>query len=472
MAELMNVRAPLPGRLAAILLFSLAACALAADSTELAALRAEVRRLQDELATVSRRLEQLDAPKPASATAAAAPAMPVAPPAVSIEEKGIVLGSPENNFVRFRGLVQVDSRTFFGDGGGVSNNGFTLRRARLFTEGQFAKNFRYQLGDEFGGSTVSVLDANLTLSLSRELQFKFGKYKVPLGQELLQSESWTYFCERSLATNLVPNRDLGLQAMGELGQGVVTYQAGIFNGVADGANSTNSDFDNEKEAVGRFIAAPFVHQASSPLRGLAFGIAGSTGRSKTAAGRTSGFRTGGQQVFFAYSAATITDGRKWRIMPQLDYRLGRFGMISEYAVSTINVRAGAGVPKTELRNKAWKLAAGYVLTGEDSSPNGVTPRTRFDLAAGTWGAFEVVARYSRLDVDRAAFPLFAAPATNAENTKEAAVGFNWYLTRAFTFKFDYFRSQFGFNLAAPLVSANPILRQDEQAVVTRFQVTY
>ena len=54
-----------------------------------------------------------------------------------------------------------------------------------------------------------------------------------------------------------------------------------------------------------------------------------------------------------------------------------------------------------------------MLTGEDASFRGVVkPDVPFALDGG-WGAFEVTARYGELDVDDAAFPVFADPANAA-----------------------------------------------------------
>ena len=83
------------------------------------------------------------------------------------------------------------------------------------------------------------------------MQFKFGKFKAPVGLELLQSDSWTFFNERSLVSDLVPNRDLGVQVGGTIRDGAIAYAAGVFNGVADGGSSTNADFDSDKDVVGR-----------------------------------------------------------------------------------------------------------------------------------------------------------------------------------------------------------------------------
>ena len=135
-------------------------------------------------------------------------------------------------------------------------------------------------------------------------------------------------------------------------------------------------------------------------------------------------------------------------------------------------RAAAAGPKTELRNKAWQLAGGYVLTGENSAFGGVVPASNFDPAAGTWGAFEVVARYANLDVDDNAFPTLAAPATSANAAKSSAVGVNWYLSKAVRASFDYYHTRFTLPAGAPAVSSTPFLRQNEQAFITRFQLTF
>jgi phosphate-selective porin OprO/OprP len=433
-----------------------------AESGELLALRTQVQQLEQQLKVLSRKLELQDE----AANAAAASAAKVA-----VTDKGVTLSSVDAaNVIKLRGLVQLDSRLFFGDGG-VTNNAFVLRRARLITEGQFARNYGYQLVTEFGGSSVSILDANFTVAVTPALQFKFGKFKVPIGLELLQSDSWTFFNERSIVTNLVPNRDLGIQVSGDLFDSRVSYQLGVFGGVGDGGSSNNNDVDNEKDLVGRITAAPFRNEPGS-LQGLTLGLAASSGREKTTSGRTSGYRTDGQQTFFSYASSTVADGRIWRVAPQLDYRSGSFGAIAEYVLSTSNVRPSATGTKTELRNRGWQVSAGYVLTGEDSSYNGVVPRSNFNLAGGTWGAFEVVGRYSQLNVDDKAFPTFASVATNADSAKAIGAGLNWYLAKAVAFKIDYYQTRFGFAPNAPAVSSTPILRHNERAFITRFQLAF
>ena len=424
------------------------------DHAEIQELRAQLKALEQKLAALERRQEIQDG-------------------RVTVADKGYTLTSADAaNSVKLRGLVQLDSRLFFGDGGGVVNNAFVLRRTRLISEGTLAKNYGYQLVAEFGGSSVSMSDANFSVTLTPELQLKFGKFKEPIALERLQSDSWTFFNERSIVTNLVPDRDLGVQASGDLAGKRVSYAVGVFNGLPDGTSSSNTDFDNEKDLAARVTVAPFKNTAGSAAQGLTFGVGGSVGRQKSASGRTAGYRTDGQQVFFSYNASTIADGRTWRVSPQFDYRLGSFGAIGEYVVSTVNVRPSATGLKTELKNKAWQLAAGYMLTGEDSSYNGVMPRENFDWAAGTWGAFEVVGHYADLKADDAAFPLFASAAGSADEATSLGLGLNWSLSKAVVFKFDYYQTKFGFSPLAPPVPTAQILRQDEKAFITRFQFSF
>lgn len=434
-----------------------------ADAAELQALREQVRALEQQLKIISRQIELRE-----EAAAAAAPTTPK----ITINDKGLTIASPDAaNSIKLRGLVQLDSRLFFGDDG-VTNNAFVLRRARLIAEGLFAKKFSFQLVPEFGGSAVSILDANFGIAVSPALQLKFGKFKVPVGLEQLQSDTWTFFNERSIANNLVSNRDLGVQASGDILGGTLNYAVGVFGGLGDGGSTNNADFDNEKEIAARLFATPFKNEAGSLLQGLSFGVAASVGRTKTAAARTAGYRTDGQQTFFSYTAATVGDGQNWRLSPQFDYRHGALGVLGEYIVSTTNVRPSVTDAKAELQNKSWQLAAGYVLTGEDSSYAGVIPRTNFDLAAGTWGAFEVTGRVANVTVDDAAFPVFASAAASADEATAYGLGLNWYLGKAVAFKIDYYQTNFGFHAAAPATSATPVLRQDEQAFITRFQLAF
>jgi phosphate-selective porin OprO/OprP len=433
-----------------------------AQGDEISDLREQLRLLEQKILVLERKEELKEEDLTAKAKTA---------PKVTVTDRNVSLASGDGaNSLRLRGLIQLDHRWFFGDDSTLVNNSFVLRRARIIVEGTFAKQFSYQIVPEFGGANPAIVDANFTWTLAPEFGLKFGRFKAPVGLELLQSDSWTFFNERSAVSLLVPNRDLGIVAQGDLFDGKLNYTAGIIGGVADGANTTNSDFDNEKEAVVRLWATPFKDDAGSPLQGLGFGIAGTYGRAEGTAGRTSGFRTDGQQTIFSYLPSTITDGPNWRITPQLDYRNGPFGLMAEYVISTVNVRPNPTGVLTELQNKAWQVSAGYVLTGEKSSYNGVVPAKDFSVANGTWGAVEVAARYANLKIDNSAYPLFANPINNINESNGLGLGLNWYLTKAVRFTFDYYRTEFErFATATPTAA---VLKNDENTFISRFQIAF
>src|ERR1019366_6460836 len=133
-------------------------------------------------------------------------------------------------------------------------------------------------------------------------------------------------------------------------------------------------------------------------------------------------------------------GDVWRLSPQAYYYVGPFGALAEWVVSTINLRPSAPTTKVspskvQLENKAWAVTVGYVITGEDATYDGVTPAAPFSWADGTWGAWQVVARYENLAIDPQAFKgtaatQLASPATNAKGANAVGAGVNWYLTKA------------------------------------------
>jgi phosphate-selective porin OprO/OprP len=437
---------------------------LAADeSDDIKALRAQIDSLEQKLDVLEKKQETQDQEAAAAAKAA---------PKVSLTGKGFVFSSDDGaNSLHIGALVQFDSREFLADGGGILNNTFLLRRARPIIDGTLDKIYSFQFVSEFGGtSPVSVLDANVGIAPTKEVQFKFGKFKAPIGLELLQSDAGTCFVERSLVTNLVPNRDLGAQVGGTINGGVLIYTAGIFNGVPDGANSSNADFDNDKEVDARVFSLPFANAKDSPLHGLGVGVAGSLGREKGLSAVTAGYKTDGQQTFFKYNSTVVGDGQVWRVSPQGYYFHGPVSAVAEYVVSTVNARPTAIGAKAQLENKAWQGSVGYVITGEDATYSGVTPAEPFSWDNGTWGAWQVVARYADLKVDSKAFPLFASTATNAKEASAWGVGLNWFLSSNVRISQDFFDTHF--TKAGTTVPTNQILQHNEKALITRVQLSF
>ena len=395
-------------------------------------------------------------------------------PRVSVGSGGFALSSADTNFVlKIRGVIQMDTRAFFNDNPALTgNDGFLLRRARPIIEGTVFRDFDFQFVPDFGGGTAQIFDAWLNYRYQPEVQLKLGKFKSPIGLEQLQADVNLNFNERSLATDLVPNRDLGVQIWGDISGGLVSYAAGVFNGIGDARNSSNADFDDKKAVEGRLFFQPFKKFDLPALQGFGFGLGGSysqVGANATGLPNGGGFVTDGQQQFFAYTNGVVANGEHWRLSPQASYYYGPFGLLGEYAIS--NQRVSRGRFADRLQNTAWQISGQWILTGEDTSFNGVNPLHPFDPRAGQWGAWQVVGRYAKLDVDNDAFPLFANPSASASSAAAWSVGLNWWLNRNVRILTSFSHTTFDGGGKGP-VAPGAVTHQPENVFFTRVQLSF
>jgi phosphate-selective porin OprO/OprP len=458
--------------------------ALADDSAEL------IKQLQEQIQELDRKVKALERNRQIDQETATTHAKEA--PGISIGENGFAVGTADGNFqLRLKGVLQADSRTFFHDHGIAGNDGFLLRRARPVIEGTVFRSFDFQFVPDFGGSSVQIFDAWLNYRFKPGLQLEVGKFKSPIGLEKLVADSDLLFNERSLATDLVPDRDVGVMLHGDLFDNVFSYGIGIFNGVGDLRNTTNASFKDDKDVEGRVFLHPFGKLNIPALKGLGVGVAGSCGKAQTANGLPNapvgglpGYTTDGQQQFFAYNPATpgavvSASGLHRRVSPQGCYYWGPLGILGEYVISDQAVsRIGAApLTSTRLNNQAWEITGSWILTGEHAAYKGpVAPNKPFNPGEGGWGAWQVVARYAALEIDSAAFPLFANPATSSRSAGAWAVGLNWWLNRNVRVMTSFSHTTFSFSsgTGTPAAPAMPgtVSRQPENVLFTRVQLAF
>jgi len=400
---------------------------------------------------------------------------------VSAGASGFQIRSADTNFVlKIRGYLQADSRWFIGDegAGSTANDTFLLRRVRPIFEGTVFDKFDYRLMLDFGSGVTAnnannayLQDAYVNARLWPQFQVQAGKFKEPVGLERLQSGANLLFVERAYPTQLLPNRDVGVQLQGDIGNGLLNYAFGAFNGVADGGSGDIDRTDDEKDIAGRIFAHPFKDSNIDALQGLGLGVAGTYGNQ---AGTPRSYVTPGQQTFFSYyagtgtNAVTLTDGTVWRFSPQAYWYWRSLGVLGEYGISSSEVvRSGGGIGASDsLQHTAWQLAVSYFLTGEDNSFKAVTPLKPFNLGGDGWGAWEVAARVSQLKLDDDTFPLFASQATSAREALSYTFGLNWHLNRNFKVNLNYEHTDFEGG------DANPLLEDGEDVIMTRAQISF
>lgn len=414
-------------------------------------------------------------------------------PEVSIGAVGFTARSADTNFViALHGLVQVDSRSFFKDSPySQANNGFLLRRARPILSGTVDRDFDFLITPDFGVPSVQLYDASVTYRFRPWLRFCAGKFKGPVDLEDLQYDTTVPFNEHSLAADLAPIRNLGFQMSGDIpmGPGIASWTAGIYNGVGDGVLPSNEVINNNLEFGGRLFLQPFKNDPASPLQGLGFGAGGSYSDvvsnaavlPSTIGGTQPGYLTTGQQQFFAYNplyGTVVANGAHWRFSPQGYYYIGPFGLEGEYVISDQSVLNNVTMRQAALNNSAWQISGEWMLTGEPASFNAITPAHSFDPHAGQWGAWQLVARYTQLNMDKNVFNGFSDGTTSAGDAYAWSAGINWWLNRNVRILTSFSQTTFqgggGINLGVPSTQAPPatVAHQNEYVLFTRIQIAF
>jgi phosphate-selective porin OprO and OprP len=401
---------------------------------------------------------------PAVVSAQAPPAAqappPAAPPFTAGWQDGFVVQSANTDYRLVLGVTaQTDGRFSLDDPLPITNT-FTIRKARPTLSGRVAKYFDFKLMPDFGNGTAVILDAYFDIRFSPKFRVRSGKDKTPLGYELLQGDAFLLFPERTLASSLVPNRDVGIQVQGDLSPRLY-YAAGIFNGVPDGTNSTTDvDPNNSKDLAGRLVWQPFrsTRTPAPALNGFGLQIGGSAGRQ---AGTLPTFRTSVGQTYFCYATGAAASGGRQRVSPAVLYYYRSFGAFAEYMRSTQAVARSGN--EADVTNQGWEVTGSLILTGEPASDRGVRPKNSFDPANGHWGALQVAARYSALTVDREIFDRGFAAATASREATSFTLGVNWYPTAFVKYYATFERTSFRGGAAS---------RPAENVVVARAQLAF
>lgn len=362
-----------------------------------------------------------------------------APAVTSGFQDGFFIQSADGaNRLVFGVVAQVDGRFSLDDPAPITDT-FTVRKMRPTLSGRVARYFDFKVMPDFGNGTAVLTDAYLDIRFSPKFRVRSGKDKTPVGYELLIGDAFVLFLERSLATGLVPNRDVGVQVQGDLSPKVY-YAAGLFNGVADGASSTSDvDTNSGKDLAGRIVVQPFRTTTAPPraLNGLGFQIGVSAGPQ---AGALPVLRTSVGQTYFAYASGTTASGTRTRITPSVFYYHRSFGVFGEFVRSAQQVtRAGVA---GDVANTAWNVTASYLLTGEAASSGITRPARSFDPTAGAWGALQILARYAELHVDDDVFARGLAASNASAGARQVTVGLNWFPASVIKYYLNYERTSF------------------------------
>ncbi|MDR3229026.1 MAG: OprO/OprP family phosphate-selective porin [Puniceicoccales bacterium] len=434
----------------------------ASTAAETAALRVQVDALAKQVRELSEKQAALEkapsaaATTPVSGTPAAPAATAPAPaaaaasvPLASFGENGIRISSADKVFsASFGLLLQADHRAYLDDSA-PSRDGFLMRRIRLPFSAKLWDNIRFNVTPEYAagdaaGRDTKLIDAWMSAEISPALSVRVGKF--PQGVVLEAGAASRHFSEASFQNFLAPDRDIGLEALGTLGDGLFGYRVGLVNNVENngtGTTNTRDLGDGDPAFAGRFTVSPFKN-SGTVFSALAFSVGAKIGNQD---GPMTAMQTNGRQTALDWGPLRAS-GLLTQISPGIEYYgVSPFSFAAELVwerrdVSGANAATGAAFDNA-IDNLGWRVSAGYVLTGETATKAGVKPTSVFNPAKGGWGAFEVVARVSGYRADSDIFTSgVLSDRTAAKGAFAYGIGLNWYLNSNLRVLFNVEKTHF------------------------------
>lgn len=395
-----------------------------------------------------------------ASTASAQTADPSAAPPAGTTPPFVLQSDDGDNRLQLGTVAQADGRFAIDDAQGHVTDTFMLRRLRLQLQGRVARYFEFYLNLDFAGGVVNVRDAYVDTIFSTAFRIRAGKTKAPFSFDRSIRAAGILFGERGLTTTVAPDRDLGVELLGDLAGARLSYAVALTNGVIDGG-SAETDTNDNKDVTGRIVARPWARSPRHPLGGL--GLAMAVNGGSHGAALPSFASAGARQTFFSYAGAVET-GRRTRWSPQAFFYHGPFGGYTEFVRSRGTIaKVGVTGDADHVDHDAWEVVGSWVLTGEPASQEIVRPRVNFDPSSGHYGALQVVARVERLEVSRSAITRgLAAP--GASRTADAwTAGLSWYLNPYVKWHFGFTRTVFDGDTSGPRRPENVLLGRAQLA---------
>ncbi len=316
------------------------------------------------------------------------------------------------------GRVHLDAVQFDDDQFDHANHA-NFRRARIGFKGNLGENFKYKSEFDLAKEDTNFKEVTLTYTGLDHTDLKIGHQKPSFGMEQNTSSNYIMFLERSAATNaFTRDEEIGFQVLA--GSDAWSLQAGVFND--DAGESSADDEQVTYDVRGSANLAKLMDANTDHVVHVGLGY---SHRDPSSTARFSAKSSGdGNRVIDTGNIGSIEDINVYGA--ELAGVFGPMTFQGEYF--NADVSRNAGNPDASF--DGYHLQAAWMLTGEQRPYKGKTgnfgrikPKSDFDLKAGTWGAWELLARYDVVDLND------ASAAITGGKTKNMTVGANWYLNK-------------------------------------------
>ena len=443
-----------------------------------AAVNSQIQALQDQLRALNQQLQSLQSQVTQTVQSQAQATAKIN--TVAASSNGIVASMPNNrptlSTADGQNSIALTGRFHFDMGAYPNyspnrpnvapanlNSGVDLRRGRIGVLGKIAGDWNFGLIYDFGGSndsgpavggtggitTGGIETAELTYNGFRPFAFEFGYEDVPYTLDEATSSNDIMFTERASSQVIAANLAAG-----------------------DFRSNIGGHWNNDRAWVGIYATGPTSGNSHAGI-GQQFGAVGRATYQILQSDAYSlhvGVDAEGlmkpQSFGGIRQITTFSDRPEDRIDTTQILNTGTIGTatnpVSGANVAGFELAGGIGslfgqaeyFHYTVNRTNASTLSfnggyaqASYTLTGEHrkyipgtGAYSGISPDHPFSLANGTWGAWEIAARYSVMDLNSNFTPGVSTASTNGVaggQQQIATLGVNWYVNNNIRFLFDY-----------------------------------
>ena len=461
--------------LAFVFLFCLSALPVLAADTDVEQLKGEVQKLLKKIEDLEKK--QQESEKKFESVEKAATKLEQEEAKLKEEKKtraiayykdGFFIETPDKKFkLQIGGTLNFDTRVFES---GKSATSFDIRRARYdmrgnLTYGGIEQVFRVQL--EMADSTPAVRNVYWRFNFMPELNVQIGQFKIPVGgADFLTEEANVNFIEYATDTPISPNFDRGITIISSFLGGKIQTCVGAFTGTGSDYDNSPGDWDNDKNYAFRLLLVPFKDSENKYVKGL--NLAGSfedgLQSSKTVRGEASNRTENFESNWYRWIASRVALDERTRYGGELHWIIGPFAASYEFnrvEWDDLTVYNSSGKVVNHLNDTyhsdVHQVWVSYFLTGEQKTLEDVffnwrqpKPNKNFSIKDGTWGAWEVIARYALHDTSEELFEGGTNAILDGSNKGYSVTGglrWTWNPRTRIMFDVNYLKSDEGKGIA-------------------------
>ncbi len=349
-----------------------------------------------------------------------------------------ITNKKDGSKLEFHGKFQNDWAAFVtGEGvrsvAGPFPDGTEIRRVRFSFGGVLYDWLEFQTSVDLAGDGTALRDAWVeTADLGPPGNLRLGQFKEPFGLEQLGGSGDLTFLERSVGSTLTPGRNIGLMCSSPFAEKRGTWALGLFHEDVLSNVDQGTGSGSGVAATGRLTYLPWYGDDGRRL--AHFGLDASV---RSADRIDTRFKAEPE----IHLAPNIVDTKSFD-SSDMQMLAGEGGLVwgaaslqAEYFLTHVSIPLGE-----DATFPGYYLQASYFLTGEArgysrSSGHFTAPKllSRFDGDGDSMGAWEIAARYSRLNLDSAA--IFGG------DVRDVTLGLNWYINETMKVQVNYVYSE-------------------------------